>query len=193
MNLEYDKWDRIGITPDHELTVPFTRMLAGPLDFHQGSFRAVKPAVFQPRNEAPLVIGTPARTLASYVVYQNHLSMVADYPTAYRAHAGLPILAAIPTTWDDTKVIDASVGEFIVIARRSGTSWYVGAMTDRSEREFSFPLGFLREGRFQAEIVTDDETAKNGLSIRRQPVEASDTVQLKLTSGGGGLLRITGP
>src|SRR5262249_10690295 len=105
MNLEYDKWDPIGITSDHELTVPFTRMLAGPLDFHQGSFRAVKPEAFKPRNEAPLVIGTPARTLASYVVYQNHLSMVADYPSAYRGHPGLPILAAIPTTWDDTKVL----------------------------------------------------------------------------------------
>jgi alpha-glucosidase len=191
MNLEYDKWDKIGITPDHELTVPFTRMLAGPLDFHQGSFRAVKPAAFQPRNEAPLVIGTPARTLASYVVYQNHLSMVADFPTAYRGHAGLLILSAIPTTWDDTKVIDASVGEFIVIARRSGSAWYVGAMTDRSERELPVPLGFLPEGRYQAEIVTDDETARNGLSIRKQPVQASDAIQLKLTSGGGALLRIT--
>src|SRR5499427_6617934 len=100
-----DQTREVGCPPDHEVTVPFTRMLAGPLDFHQGSFRTVKPAAFKPRNDAPLVMGTPARTLASYVVYQNHLSMVADYPTAYRGHPGLPVLTRIPTSWDDTKVL----------------------------------------------------------------------------------------
>jgi len=76
MNLEHDKWDELGVAPEHEVTVPFTRMLAGPLDFHQGSFRTVAAAEFKPRNDAPLVIGTPCRTLASYVVFQNHLAMV---------------------------------------------------------------------------------------------------------------------
>ena len=145
MNLEYDKWDKVGITPDHEVTVPFTRMLAGPLDFHQGSFRTVKPEAFKPRNAAPLVMGTPARTLASYVVYQNHLSMVADYPSAYRGHPGLPVLAAVPTTWDDTKVLDAKVGEYIIIARKSGTEWHLGAMTDGKARTIHVSLRFLGE------------------------------------------------
>lgn len=190
MNLEYDKWDKIGITPDHEVTVPFTRMLAGPLDFHQGSFRTVKPHVFKPRNEAPLVMGTPARTLASYVVYQNHLSMVADYPSAYRGHPGLPILAAIPTTWDDTKVVDAEVGAYIVIARRSGATWYVGAMTNDKKRTFDVPLRFLSTGNFSAEVVADDDSAKHGLSISKQMVRSSDTVRLKLSAVGGGLVRI---
>ena len=94
LNLEYDKWDEQGVTPEHELTVPFTRMLAGPLDFHQGSLRGVPAMEFRARNEAPLVIGTPCRMLASYVVYQNHLAMVADYPSAYRGHPLLPVLAA---------------------------------------------------------------------------------------------------
>jgi alpha-glucosidase len=190
MNLEYDKWDKIGITPDHEVTVPFTRMLAGPLDFHQGSFRTVKPEAFKPRNDAPLVMGTPARTLASYVVYQNHLSMVADYPSAYRGHPGLPVLAAIPTTWDDTRVVDAKVGEYIVIVRRSGTAWYVGAMTDRKERTFDVPLGFLSAGRFQALVASDDDSARHGLSISKQTVTPGDSIRLKLSSGGGGMARI---
>jgi alpha-glucosidase len=190
MNLEYDKWDKIGITPDHELTVPFTRMLAGPLDFHQGSFRTVKREDFKPRNDAPFVMGTPARTLASYVVYQNHLSMVADYPSAYRGHPGLPILAAIPTTWDDTKVLDARVGEYIVIARRSGATWYVGAMTNEKKRTFDVPLGFLSTGRFSAEIASDDDSAKHGLSISKQTVRLSDTLKLKLSSGGGSMARL---
>jgi alpha-glucosidase len=189
MNLEYDKWDKIGITADHEVTVPFTRMLAGPLDFHQGSFRTVKPEAFKPRNDAPLVIGTPARTLASYVVYQNHLSMVADYPSAYRGHPGLPVLAAIPTTWDETKVLDAKVGEFIVIARRSGQDWYVGAMTDGKERTLEVSLGFLASGSVTAEIVSDDDMAKHGLATSKQVVKSSDTIKLKLSSGGGALIR----
>lgn len=191
MNLEYDKWDKIGVTPEHELTVPFTRMLAGPLDFHQGSFRTVKPAAFEPRNDAPLVMGTPSRTLASYVVYQNHLSMVADYPTAYRGHPGLPVLAAIPTTWEDTKVLDAKVGEFAVFARRSGVDWHIGAMTDRRERTLTVPLAFLPAGRFQAEIVSDDDTAKAGLTIRKELVTAKTILPLKLSPAGGAYLRLT--
>ena len=190
MNLEYDKWDRIGITADHEVTVPFTRMLAGPLDFHQGSFRTVKREAFKPHNEAPLVMGTPARTLASYVVYQNHLSMVADYPTAYRGHPGLPMLAAIPTTWDDTKVLDAEVGEYIVIARRSRATWYVGAMTNEKERTFDVPLRFLSTGSFSAEIASDEDSAKHGLSISKKTVTPRDTIKLKLSSGGGSMVRI---
>ena len=190
MNLEYDKWDKLGVTPDHELTVPFTRMLAGPLDFHQGSFRTVKRAAFEPRNEAPFVVGTPSRTLASYVVFQNHLSMVADYPSAYLDHPGLPMLATIPTSWDDTKVLDAKVGQFIVIARRSGHEWYVGAMTDGEQRTFEIPLGFLTPGRYQAEIVADDDTAKHGLVIRKQHVTTEDRLKLKLSPAGGGLVRV---
>jgi alpha-glucosidase len=190
MNLEYDKWDKVGITSEHELTIPFTRMLAGPLDFHQGSFRTVKPSEFAPRNDAPLVMGTPARTLASYVVFQNHLSMVADYPCAYRGHPGLPILAAIPTTWDNTKVLDAKVGEYIVIARRHGSAWYIGLMTNGTPRTLEVPLGFLSERRYQAEIVSDDEKAKYGLSTKRKEVAPMDTLVVRLSSGGGGFVRI---
>jgi alpha-glucosidase len=190
MNLEYDKWDPIGITPDHELTVPFTRMLAGPLDFHQGSFRAVRPEQFKPRNDAPLVIGTPARTLASYVVYQNHLSMVADYPTAYRGHPGLAVLAAIPTMWDDTKFVDGKVGEFVILARRSGAEWYLGAVTDTKARAIAVPLGFLGPGSFTAESWFDDDTTKHGLGYRRTNVVATDALTVDLHPAGGALVKV---
>ena len=192
MNLEYDKWDKVGITPDHEVTVPFTRMLAGPLDFHQGSFRTVKPEAFKPRNDAPLVMGTPARTLAGYVVYQNHLSMVADYPTAYRGHPGLPVLAAIPTTWDDIKVLEAKAGECVVIARRSGREWHVGAMTDGTARTVRVPLRFLGPGRFASASWVDDATAKFGLTRREVKVSETDTLTLDLDAGGGAYVRIVG-
>ena len=185
MNLEYDKWDKQGITPDHEVTVPFTRMLAGPLDFHQGSFRTVRPTDFKPRNEAPLVIGTPARTLAGYVVFQNHLPMVADYPTAYRGHPGLAPLAAVPTTWDDTRVLDARPGEFVVIARRSGDAWHVGAMTDGTARTLRVPLTFLAAGKYTAEVWHDDERADRGLGRRTEAVTSDGTLTLDLSAAGG--------
>jgi alpha-glucosidase len=190
MNLEYDKWDPIGITPEHELTVIFTRMLAGPMDFHQGSFRMVTREAFKPRNEAPLVIGTPARTLASYVVYQNHLSMVADYPSAYRGHPGTPVLAAIPTTWDETKVLDAQVGEFVVIARRSGDDWHVGAMTAKP-REIKLPLSFLGGGRHMAKEWRDDAQMPWGLSTRERAVFASGELNLQLEAAGGVYLKLS--
>src|SRR5262249_33764221 len=140
LNLEYDKWDKVGVTPEHEVTVPFTRMLAGPLDFHQGSFRTVPLAEFKPRYEAPLIVGTPCRTLASYVVLQKHLPMVADYPSAYRGDPALSVLTRIPAAWDDTKVLAGVVGEFVVVARRRGEEWWIGAMTNRDEREVTMPL-----------------------------------------------------
>jgi alpha-glucosidase len=190
MNLEYDKWDKVGITPDHEVTVPFTRMLAGPLDFHQGSFRTVKPEAFKPRNEAPLVIGTPARTLASYVVYQNHLSMVADYPSAYRGHPALPVLAAIPTTWDDTRVVDAKVGEYAVLARRHGTAWHIGAMTDAKARTLMLPLQFLPPGQYRAEIWHDSAAAKHGVSRREVKLSRASALKLDLHAAGGAYVRL---
>ena len=162
LNLEYDKWDKIGCPPGHQVLVAFTRMLAGPLDFHQGSFRAVAPEAFAPRDRAPLVMGTPARTLASYVVYQNHLPMVADSPSAYAGQPGLPVLAAIPTAWDDTRVVAASVGEFVAVARRSHGAWHLGAMTDRAARTLKIPLNFLGPGQFTAELWVDDAAGRHG-------------------------------
>jgi alpha-glucosidase len=193
LNLEYDKWDPLGCPPEHEVTVPFTRMLVGPLDFHQGSFRGVPAEHFKPRNAAPLVMGTPCRTLASYVVYQNHLSMVADYPSAYQGHPGLPVLAQIPTAWDDTRVLAGSVGEYVVLARRHGGDWYVGAMNDRRRRDLEAPLGFLGAGRYRAEVYADDPegTTPGRIARRSETVTARDVLKLRLEPAGGCLVRLT--
>lgn len=189
LNLEYDKWDKIGCPPEHEITVPFARMLAGPLDFHQGSLRGVPVKDFKPRNEAPLVMGTPSRMLATYVVFQNHLPMVADYPSAYRGHPGLAMLAKIPTTWDDTKVLSGRVGEHIVLARRQGTDWYIGAMNDRRPRTLDAPLRFLGPGRYRAEIYADNTERK--IAQRSEEVSGQDVLKIPLESAGGFVVRLT--
>jgi alpha-glucosidase len=193
LNLEYNKWDKIGCTPEHQVTVPFTRMLAGPLDFHQGSFRCVSVEQFKPQDSAPLVMGTPSRTLASYVVYQNHLPMVADYPSAYRGHPGLPILVKIPTTWDDTKVLSGKVGEHIVIARRQGRDWYVGAMNNGEARRLEVPLRFLGPDRYRAETFADDPEGRTAghLFRRTSEVVGEDVLKIELQSSGGQLTLLT--
>ncbi len=191
LNLEYDKWDKLGVPPEHELTVPFTRMLAGPLDFHQGSLRGVPVGEFRPRNEAPLVMGTPCRMLASYVVFQNHLPMVADYPSAYRGHPALPVLAAIPTTWDDTRCLAGSGGEYVAIARRHGHEWWIGAMVGREPREAEIPLEFLGDHRFLARIYGDDAEDRSRLDVISTEVGSDSHLQIPIEAAGGLLIRLS--
>jgi alpha-glucosidase len=190
LNLEYDKWDDQGIPPEHETTVVFTRMLAGPMDFHQGSLRAVRIEAFKPRVEAPLVIGTPCRTLASYVVYLNHMPMVADYPSAYRGHPGLPVLASIPATWDETAGLPSEVGSLAAIARRHGDVWWVGVMNGRQEREIELPLNFLPAGRHRGEAYLDDLSAEHELRREERAFDSNEPLKLSLAPSGGALLRI---
>jgi alpha-glucosidase len=190
-NLEYDKWDEDGVSPEHDVTVPLTRMLAGPLDYHQGTLRGVPLERFEPRVAAPLVIGTPSRMLASYVVLQNHLPMMADYPSAYRSNPLTRVMAAVPATWDDTRALAARVGEEVVVARRSGNDWWIGAMTDRHAREVRFPLSFLPAGMFQAEIYRDDLTAEHGYRRETRAVTPADELSVRLAAAGGALVRLT--
>ena len=171
-------------------TVPFTRMLAGPLDYHQGTLRGVPLEQFKPRNANPLVIGTPTRMLASYVVYQNHLPMMADYPSAYRGHPLARVMAAVPATWDDTRALTARVGEEVVIARRSGNDWWIGAMTDRQPREVKIPLSFLPPGLFRAEIYRDDLSAEHGFRRETRDVMPIDELSIPLAAAGGATVRL---
>lgn len=190
LNLEYDKWDPLGVPPEHDTIVACTRMLAGPLDYHQGSFRTVPMADFKPRNVAPAIMGTPCRTLATYVVFQNHLAMVADYPSAYRGHPALTVLAAIPTTWDDTQVLEAVPGAVVVIARRHKDAWWIGGMTNRERRVLELPLRFLAAGKYTVDIYRDDLTTKYGLDHVRQTANAAEALRVELAPAGGVVVRL---
>ena len=147
-------------------------------------------ADFRPRNEAPLVIGTPCRMLASYVVLQNHLPMVADYPSSYRGHPALPVLAAIPATWDDTRCLAGKVGEFIVIARRHGSEWWVGAMGGREPRDLAVPLEFLGPGRFRSELYRDEPGLATRLAQHTQVVTRRIGPPRPLVAAGGLLVHL---
>ena len=111
--------------------------------------------------------------------------MVADYPSAYRGHPALPVLATIPTTWDDTRCLAGKVGELIVIARRHGDEWWVGAMGGRDAREVEVPLGFLGPGRFRAEIYRDDPGAAFRMAPGTKAVAGADVLRAGLAPAGG--------
>jgi len=191
LNLEHDKWDAAGVPPAHDVTAALTRMLAGPLDYHQGSLRGVPLERFKPRVTEPLVIGTPTRMLASYVVFQNHLPMMADYPSAYRRHPLTRVMAGIPATWDDTRALAARMDEEVAIARRSNNDWWIGAMSGRSARNVQVPLSFLPAGTFRAVVHEDDPAAEHGFARTEREVSPADTLDLKLASAGGAIARLT--
>ena len=130
--------------------------------------------------------------LAMYVVLENTLGMVCDYPAAYEGQPGFEFIREVPTTWDETKVIDAKAGEFIVIARRKNNDWYIGAITNHDTREIKFPLDFLVQGKISAEIYSDAPDVANEpnhLVKEIRSVSKSDSITLKLSSGGGAVIR----
>jgi alpha-glucosidase len=192
LNYENNKWNDL-ITPDHDLTIPFTRGLAGPTDYHLGGFRAVPTGQFKAQYTRPLMLGTRCHQLAMYVVLENYLPMVADYPDAYRGQPGFDWLQTLPATWDDTRVPAAGVNQFVCIARRSGPDWYVGTVTNHAARTVSIPLDFLPPGLFTADIYADAPGADqrpNALVRRTQPVTCTDTLTATLAAGGGQVMHL---
>jgi len=135
-------------------------------------------------------MGSPGFMLATYVVFENHLPMAADYPSAYRGHPALPMLAQIPANWDETRCLAGAVGDYIVMARRKGDDWYVGAMNAGNGRTFDVSLRFLEKGSYRAHIESDDPNWKtNHRTVERtQRVSAGDTLKLKLDSTGGAVI-----
>jgi len=191
LNLEYLKWsDRC--TPEHNLMMAFTRLIAGPMDYHLGGFRAVPRAQFKPRNVAPNVLGTRCHMLAMYVCFDNPTPMVADYPAAYEGQPGFDFLKMVPTWWDETRVLSDQIGELLVVARRKGKSWYVGGMSARQSRELALPLSYLGQGRYRATIwkdATDAEQDPNKLTTETLHLSSRDTLPLHLALDGGFVAR----
>ena len=145
MGAEYLKW-RARVNAFHNTVVPFTRMLAGPLDYTPGGMRNVVPAEFVPRFSEPLTPTTRAHQLALFVVFESALQMLADHPEAYRGTKEIDFLKEVPAAWDETRGLAGSPGEYVVLARRKGNDWYVGAITNANARDLEIPLEFLPAG-----------------------------------------------
>lgn len=189
LGAENNKWSS-RITAEHNVTLAYTRMLLGPMDYTPGGFDNQTPETFRYRFLLPTVMTTRAHGLAMFVVYESPLQTVADTPDAYAGQQETAFIAQVPTTWDETRFIAGEIGQSIVLARRKGRDWYVGAMTDAEGRTVSLPLDFLGRGRFTATIYADCE-APNRTAISTQAVEAGTTLSLALRPSGGAAIRIT--
>jgi alpha-glucosidase len=190
MGLEYSKWsDRA--TPRHNVTIPFTRMITGPMDYTPGAFRNRTIDDFVARDQAPFAMGTRAHQLAMFVVFESGLQMLADDPEAYRGEPGVEFLRVVPASWDETRVLDGRIGEYIVVARRRGSEWFLGAMTDDA-RTLSLSTDFLGAGRFEATRYADEpesETTPTRIAIDRLELGGGGgPLVLSLVRGGGAAL-----
>ncbi len=186
--LEWSKWSD-NANPEHNLTIPFTRMLLGPMDYTPGAMINVKKENFRAVFDQPMSLGTRCHQLGMYVVFESPLQMLADNPSNYeREPECMKFLREVPVTWDETRVLEAKMGDYIVIARRKGQQWYLGAMTDWTAREITIQLSFLPEGAFQLESWSDGPNAhKHGSDFSHQTKEVnrSSAITLKLAPGGG--------
>jgi alpha-glucosidase len=196
MGLEYNKWKGPNSTPDHEINVAFIRCSVGPCDTHEGSFRPVPVKDFVAHSIAPNSMGTLARELAMYVVYENHQPMLADYPAAYEKHpAELKFLQQIPVTWDETRLLNGSLEDQVVtMARRKGRDWYLGSMNGNAEgRNVDLPLGFLGSGKYVAEIYEDTSASGSDgeqIAVKAIPVTAASHLSIPMAPSGGQVVRI---
>lgn len=183
LGAEWNKMDK-RVTPRHNLMLPYTRMLAGPMDYTPGGFRHVAPAKFEVRAVMPLTQTTRGQALAMYVVYDSPLQMVSDAPEAYRGAEGFEFVRRVPTAWDETRFLSGEPGRDIVLARRSGAAWYVGAMTADEARTTRVSLQFLPAGRYRA-TVWEDGGAPDEVRRSERIVTARDALALRLSSTGG--------
>lgn len=192
LGLEYNKWSA-RVTPDHNVMLAFTRLLAGPMDYTPGGFHNATPAEFVPRNEQPMVMGTRAHQTALFVVYESPFEMVSDYPEVYQGTKELAFLSKVPTSWDEMRVLNGKVGNYITIGRRHGKEWYIGSITGSHAEEIEIPLEFLPAGNFVAEIYSDAKDAGDNPThtvLETKTVNRTMRLKASMVSGGGQAIRI---
>jgi alpha-glucosidase len=198
---EYNAWSGDGGNPpEHETILFFTRLLAGPMDFTPGVFDLlIERGTGRPRRlDEPRIRTTLAKQLALYVVIYSPLQMAADLPENYEGKPAFQFIRDVAVDWDTTRVIDARIGDYVVVARRErgGRSWFLGAITDEEGRTLDIPLSFLTPGkRYVAEIYADGPKANwldNPLpvTITRRPVTSATRLRVVLAPGGGQAIRI---
>lgn len=188
--LENNKWTPNDDVPTYDCSIPFIRMMAGPMDYTPGAMRNATKSEFKPSNSSPESQGTRCHQLALYTIFEAPLQMMADSPTAYmKEQESTDFIAKTPTTFDETIALDGEVGKFVVMARRKANTWYLGAITNWGSREVTIDFSFLEKGKkYEAEIFSDGINAdKAAADYKREIITVDSTTKLKyhLASGGG--------
>nr|WP_320038075.1 glycoside hydrolase family 97 protein [uncultured Bacteroides sp.] len=178
----------------YDVTIPFVRMAAGPMDYTQGAMRNAAKGNYAPINSEPMSQGTRCHQLGLYVILESPFNMLCDNPSNYmRETECLDFITKIPTVWDDTKVLDGKIGEYIVTQRRSGNNFYVGGLTDWTPRDLSINFSFLGKGDYKATVFKDGKNAhRAGRDYKKEDliVNASSTLNIHLAPGGGFAIKL---
>ena len=186
MGSEYYKIsDRM--SPEHNVKLAYTRMLAGQMDYTPGGFNNVTAEAFK-RQSPTLVANTRAAELAKFVVYESPFTVMCEHPQFVLGQPGADFLKIVPTVWDDIKFLDGAPDSYVAIAKQSGDSWFIGVLNNSVEREIKLNTGFLPAGKYTVEIWEDAKDAgKNPKNIRRltQTLEAGKILKVKMAKAGG--------
>ena len=186
--MENCKWSK-DITPEHDVTLCFTRMLAGPMDYTPGAMTNKNAKDYSISFSHPMSLGTRCHQLAMYVCYDAPLQMLNDSPSNYyKEPECTSFISRMPTVWDNTKILDAKVGDYILTARQKENNWYLGALTDWTARSLNVDFSFLGEGTYELEIMQDGinaEVSCNDYKRIVQQVTKADKLKINLAKGGG--------
>lgn len=191
--MEWNKWSD-EITPTHNLTIPFIRMVAGPMDYTPGAMVNAHKENFTDLRSRPMSQGTRVHQMAMYVVYESPLQMLADNPSNYmKEEECTRFITGVPVTWDETIVLEAKIGEYILIARRKKDDWFVAAMNNEIETELKLNLSFLDNGKYSLEQFQDGVNANkyaSDYSKLNETVTNKSIINIKLANGGGWIAKI---
>ncbi len=188
--LEQLKWapDTLDMVT-YDVTIPFIRMVAGPMDYTQGAMRNAAKGNYAPINSEAMSQGTRCRQLALYIVFESPMNMLCDNPTEYmKEPQSLEFISQIPTTWDESVAINGKVSEHVTLARRKGNDWYIGGLTNWDARDMNIDLSFLPEGNYKITLFTDGLNAhKKGIDYqyKEYTVNSTESLNLHLAPGGG--------
>jgi len=192
--MENNKWSK-DISPDHDVTIPFTRMIAGPMDYTPGAMVNMDKANFTPNFTRPESQGTRAHQVALYIIYESPLQMLSDSPSNYmKEQESTDFIVKIPVVWDDIIGIDGKVGDYVLLARRSGKEWFVGALTDWTSRDLDLDLSFLPSGKYSMDIFQDGVNADRyagDYKHMKTDVKSGEKMKIHLARGGGWAARIS--
>ena len=186
--MENTKWARDDV-PRYDVSIPFIRMIAGPMDYTPGAMKNANRANFRPINASPMSQGTRCHQLAMYVIYEEPIKMLSDNPTIYmKEQECTDFISRIPTTFDETVAMDGKVGEYAVIARRKANTWYVGAMGNWDARELILDFSFLPKGNYEVEYFMDGINADREATDYKKEIvkiDSGDKIKILLSTGGG--------
>lgn len=190
LGAEYNKFAWGQVTPSHNVKLAYTRMLLGPMDYTPGGFRNSYPDTYLQTEVMPSTRFTRGQALAQYVVYDSPLQMVSDDPSVYQNATGFDFIKAVPTSWDETRFIEGTPGSYVVLARRKGNAWYVGAMNNETARVIDIPLTFLAN-KAQNAVIWADGASANQVDRTARTVSKGEVLSVKMPGGGGAVIMIT--